>query len=162
MSKARDIRRRDRYARQGTSRALRTAGLLLIALGLCVPVDPAVAGPAGESIAAGDVSVHRRGNKTKIWASDGAIIDWHQGFDIAPRETVRFFQPGAFAQVLNRDHSNNATMIGGRLSSNGTVMIANPYGVFVGKRARLNVGRLVAAAGDISNQDFFICNSRRS
>ena len=45
-------------------------------------------------------------------------------------------------------------MIDGKLSANGTVMITNPYGIFIGGSARLNVGHLIAAAGNISNEDF--------
>ncbi|MFP8874498.1 MAG: filamentous hemagglutinin N-terminal domain-containing protein, partial [Myxococcota bacterium] len=130
------------------------AVLLLATLGMFAQTQPVAGGPAGESIAAGDVSITRRGDATKIRASDGAIIDWHQGFDIAPHESVRFFQPGAWAQVLNRDHSNDATKIGGRLSANGTVVITNPYGVYIGGQAQLNDGHLIAAAGQISNEDF--------
>ena len=160
MSGQKNIQKRQTGVQAGGRRL--AAVLLLATLAVFAQTPPVVAGPAGESIAAGDVNITRRGDATKIRASDGAIIDWHQGFDIAPHESVRFLQPGAWAQVLNRDHSNDATQIGGRLSANGTVVIANPYGVYIGGQARLNVGHLIGAAGHISNEDFLAGSLRFS
>ena len=129
------------------------AAILAVAL-LLVANGRALANPAGEAIVAGSVNIQRQQDLTRIEASDGAIIDWHGGFDIGSKETVEFLQPGSFAHVLNRDFSLNATQIDGRLLANGHVTIANPFGIYFGDTAIVDVGHLVAAAGHISNDDF--------
>ncbi|MFP6661483.1 MAG: filamentous hemagglutinin N-terminal domain-containing protein, partial [Myxococcota bacterium] len=118
----------------------------------------ALANPGGEEIAAGAVQIERAEALTRIQASDGAIIDWHGGFSIGAGETVEFIQPDAFSEVLNRDYSNDASRIDGSLFANGRVTIANPFGVFIGEHALVDVAHLTAAAGHVSERDFLAGN----
>jgi len=94
-----------------------------------------------------------------VLSADNTIINY-TGFDIASNESVRFVQPGADARVLNRVNSPDPTRINGSLSANGQVFIVNPAGVFFGNGAVVDVGRLYAAAGSISNEDFLAGRNR--
>ncbi|MDH3212312.1 MAG: filamentous hemagglutinin N-terminal domain-containing protein, partial [Myxococcales bacterium] len=128
--------------------------LALVALLVTLPVIPAgQAAPRGDRVVRGTVDVVRDGSLTQITASDGAIIDF-DGFDILAHETVRFLQPSEAARVLNRVLGPDATRIDGSLIANGQVYIVNPSGVFFGGSAVVDVGRLVAAAGHLSDDDF--------
>ncbi|MDH3213365.1 MAG: filamentous hemagglutinin N-terminal domain-containing protein, partial [Myxococcales bacterium] len=127
-------------------------------LALALAVQPlltaaAMASPEGAQVVHGDVSFSNQGDLTVIHASDRSIIDY-TGFDIAGHETVQFIQPSDMARVLNRIQSALPTQIDGALLANGQVYIVNPAGVFFGEGAVVDVGRLVAAAANISNEDF--------
>ena len=63
---------------------------------------PALAGPEGENVIAGDVApVIRDGNATTIVQhSNDAIIEWDD-FDIGVNESVEFVQPGDWARVTS-------------------------------------------------------------
>jgi hypothetical protein len=56
--------------------------------------------------------------------------------------------------VLNRVLGTDPTQIDGSLLANGLVYIVNPAGVFFGGKAIIDVGGLIAAAGDLSDADF--------
>ncbi len=149
--------------RTGARRAARpararraVAWLVLAALALFPPGLPAAwAGPSGHHVVEGEVDVRYEGKLTVIDSeSDAAIIDWSGGFDIAPDETVRVEQPHDAARLMNKVLDDDPTRIDGRLEGNGLIYIVNPYGVFIGGKAEVDVGGLIAAAGEISNDDF--------
>src|SRR5262249_8636223 len=141
--------------------SLRTPGRLTLlaalagtALSLSSPwVRSALADPRGAQVVAGNVSIRQNGNRTVIRASNGSIINYQQ-FNIAPNEIVKFIQPGANAQVLNRITGNAPTTIQGSLFANGQVFFINPAGVTFSSSAVVNVGGIVAAAANISDADF--------
>ncbi|MGH0030545.1 MAG: filamentous hemagglutinin N-terminal domain-containing protein [Myxococcota bacterium] len=112
------------------------------------------AAPQGHEVVFGDVRFHQNadGSVTVIHASDGSIIEY-ASFDIFAGELVKFVQPGADARVLNRVFGD-ATHIQGTLEANGIVYILNPAGIFLDGDPVIEVGGLVAAAGDMTNQDF--------
>jgi len=144
-------------ANQSRTRTRRTA--LLAGPLVTVMCVPALGGPEGERVVAGRADFAREGSHTTIRAADNTIINY-TGFDIASNESVRFVQPGADARVLNRVNSPDPTRINGSLSANGQVFIVNPAGVFFGNGAVVDVGRLYAAAGSISNEDFLAGRNR--
>jgi fibronectin-binding autotransporter adhesin len=113
----------------------------------------AVAGPEGATVIRGDVSITRNGAETLIRAGRDSIINY-RNFDIGASETVRFMQPDAQSRVLNRIYSAAPTRIDGSLLANGRVYIVNPAGVMFSGSARVDVNRLYAAAGNISDNDF--------
>ena len=121
-----DIVKRERIACAPWRQLAAVVGLAAFFFCVGSLAQTATAGPRGENIAAGEVNINRHGSNTQITASDGAIIEWRDGFDIPANESVRFLQPGSWASVLNKDYSNNATMIDGLLSANGTVIVTNP------------------------------------
>lgn len=130
---------------------LRTA-LSISLIGLLV-APPAWAGPKGERVVSGKADVSRKGKRTKIKTGDRSIIEW-DSFDIGKDEKVRFAQPGKKSRVLNRVMSTDMTRIDGKLKGNGQIYIVNPEGVFFGGEAVVDVGRLVAVGGSLTNDDF--------
>ena len=92
--------------------------------------------------------------KLSITASDGAIISYPNGFDISSGETVQFIQPSTSARVLNQIYGENASQINGNLQSNGHVYLLNSAGIIFGENSVVEVGKLSAIAGSLSNSDF--------
>ncbi len=145
MRNPRPIRRRTRQT---------TAWLALAALLYAPPGVPvAHAGVEGENVVAGDVSIERLGDLVRITASDGSIIEMDR-LSVLSGETLQFLQPSEAARVLNRVLGVDPTKIEGNLLANGQVYILNASGIFFGGNAVVDVGRLVAGAGQISNADF--------
>ncbi len=120
---------------------------------------PAWAGPEGEQVVRGNVTISRDGTQTLIRASDRSIINF-RNFDIGANESVRFVQPSRDASVLNRISSANPTRIDGTLSANGRVYLMNPAGVLFGANSRVDVARLYAVAGQLADADFLRGNDR--
>lgn len=109
--------------------------------------------PSGTEIVTGQASLARTGIELRITASDGAILN-HAAFEVAAGETVRFLQPGVEARVLNRILSSSPSRINGNLLANGHVYLVNPAGVLFGDGAVVEVGKLHAIAGRLSDDDF--------
>ncbi|MCZ6836337.1 MAG: filamentous hemagglutinin N-terminal domain-containing protein, partial [Planctomycetota bacterium] len=121
---------------------------------LCTLLAPVTsADVTGEQVISGNVRFVRHGNRIRIYASDGSIINYN-AFNIDSDQLVRFLQPGADARVLNRILGPGPTMIQGTLLANGNVFFANPAGVIFGANSIVNVGGIYAAAANISNTDF--------
>ncbi len=85
--------------------------------------------------------------------TDTAIIEW-TNFDIVKDETVTFNQPDAMSKVLNRVNSNDKTIIDGFLHGNGIVYVINKSGVYFHENGVVDTAGFVAAAGNITNEDF--------
>ncbi len=139
-----------------TDGVMRRSLQCFLVAGICASL--ASAGPEGAEIVNGTATFVHNGVLTRIWVSDGAIINY-ASFNIATGETVRFIQPGANARVLNRILGAEPTRIDGNLISNGQVYMVNPAGVVFGQGAVVNVGALYAAAANISDQDFVAGNN---
>ena len=120
---------------------------------LAVNPPAAHALPAVAETVAGSVSVQNVGLKElQITAGDGAILH-HHSFDVAADETVRFVQPSADARVLNRILSTSSpSQIDGKLIGNGHVYLLNSSGVIFGKGSVVEVGKLHAVAGSLTNE----------
>ena len=61
---------------------------------------------------------------------------------------------GRGSSVLNYTRSTNAFRLSGRVDSNGTVVFANPYGVYVDGSAVIDVGSFVAIGANVSQGAF--------
>ena len=109
--------------------------------------------PEGAEVINGNVSITQSGATTAIHASDNSIINY-QSFDIHSNETVQFIQPDSSSRVLNRITGAFPTQIDGSLLANGHVYISNPAGIYIGAGAFIDVGKLTAAVGTITNEDF--------
>lgn len=137
-----------RFARRLSTMALLT-GFLLSSVSA-----PALAGPSGGRIIAGQGSIGQNGTASTInQSTDRLIIEW-QNFDTNSNESVRFNQPSSSASVLNRIISGNATVFDGSLFANGNVVIVNGAGIHFGPNSRVDVGSLIASTADISNSNF--------
>ncbi|WP_437185267.1 filamentous hemagglutinin N-terminal domain-containing protein [Planctomicrobium sp. SH668] len=116
---------------------------------------PALALPQGGQMVGGQASIATTGHQTTITQStQRGIINW-QSFDIGQSEGVHFQQPSAASVTLNRvTGGGGASQLLGNLTANGTVMLVNPQGTFIGPNASVNVGSFLATTSDISNDRF--------
>ncbi|MBK7262569.1 MAG: filamentous hemagglutinin N-terminal domain-containing protein [Rubrivivax sp.] len=131
----------------------RLALAVALALGGTSPWVLAQALPSGASVVQGQASIVTQGQQMTISNSANAVLNW-QSFSIGAGSSVRFEQPSASSQVLNRVLGRDATQIAGRLSSNGGVWLVNPFGVMFGPGARVDVANLVASTLNISDADW--------
>jgi filamentous hemagglutinin family protein len=106
-----------------------------------------------KNVAAGSARFSERGNVMTVRAADRTVINYRR-FDIDPGGTVRFVQPSRDSRVLNRIDAVAPSRIDGKLLANGSVYFVNPAGVTFGPNAIVNVGKIYAAAGNISDSDF--------
>ncbi len=85
---------------------------------------------------------------------DKAILNW-ETFNVGRDTTVDFEQQSNWA-ALNRvnDPQARPSQIQGRIQGDGTVMVVNRNGVVFSGSSQVNVRNLVAAAADISDQQF--------
>ncbi|MEO6280869.1 YDG domain-containing protein [Roseateles sp.] len=109
--------------------------------------------PSGLQVAAGQASAQTQGGVLTVTNSANAILNW-QSFSIGTQNAVRFVQPSASSQVLNRVTGSDPSAILGSLSSNGRVWLLNPNGVLFGQGARVDVAGLVTSTLNIANEDW--------
>lgn len=83
-----------------------------------------------------------------------AILNWNR-FDVGRNTTVQFQQKASDA-VLNRVVGAQAapSQIQGAIKGDGTVMVVNQNGVVFSGSSQINVRNLVAAAANITNEQF--------
>jgi filamentous hemagglutinin family protein len=145
------------YSSHHSSHRIRFTTMTAVAA-LMVLHRPALAGPEGGSVVAGQAGISQSGSVTNInQSTDKAIINW-QSFSVGAKETVNFNQPGASSVTLNRVIGNETSVISGALNANGQVFIVNSAGVLFSKGSQVNVGGLVASTRDIANSDFMAGN----
>ena len=115
----------------------------------------ALAGPSGEQVQQGAVTVARPDGATTTvtQGSTNAVVNWHS-FSVDGQEYVQFVQPGANAAILNRVVGGNASQILGRIDANGRVFLVNPQGVYFGAGAQVDTAGFAASALDINDDDF--------
>ncbi|MEQ1851697.1 MAG: filamentous hemagglutinin N-terminal domain-containing protein, partial [Chthoniobacteraceae bacterium] len=109
--------------------------------------------PQGEQVQSGTAVFERSAGALDIRTGERAIINY-QSFNIGAAERVSFIQPSAQSITLNRVTEPNPSHIFGTLTSNGQIVLANPYGIFFESGSVINVGGIIAAAGHISDSDF--------
>jgi filamentous hemagglutinin family protein len=116
---------------------------------------PALALPQGGQVVGGQASIATSGSQTTVTQSTHrGIINW-QSFDIGHGEGVHFQQPSSASVTLNRvTGGGGASQLLGSLTANGTVMLVNPQGTFIGPNASVNVGSFLATTSDIDNSRF--------
>jgi filamentous hemagglutinin family protein len=139
---------------EAATRAARGAVALVAAALLVLPPSVAFAAPQGAQVQHGSASFETQGSTTVIRTSTPVTIIDYKSFDIGRSEAVHIHQPNAASRVMNKVLPTDPTRIDGELWSNGQVYILNAAGIFFGNDAVVDVGRLVAAAGSLSNADF--------
>ncbi len=132
----------------------------ITAIGL-LAVEPAHALPQGGQVVGGAASISSAGSQLTVQQStQRAVINW-QNFDISAGEHVVFQQPSASSVTLNRVTGGmGASQLLGNLTANGTLMLVNPNGVFIGPSAQINVGSIVATSADIPTERFMAGDDR--
>lgn len=88
-------------------------------------------------------------------ATQRAIIDW-KSFNISRDSEVIFRQPNSTASALNRIYSADPSIIQGKLTANGQVLLINQNGILFDRGAQINTQSLIAATLNLkmSNADF--------
>ncbi|MFW6107375.1 MAG: filamentous hemagglutinin N-terminal domain-containing protein, partial [bacterium] len=129
-----------------------------LALLLLATAFPQAAWPGGDHIRVRNVAHGRAtfewdGGDATIRVSDDAIINYLR-FDIPGGAKVRFVQPSRHSRVLNRILSASPSRIDGGLYANGIVYLVNPAGITFGPHAVVDVARLYAVAGQMTDADF--------
>ncbi|MFY9459364.1 MAG: filamentous hemagglutinin N-terminal domain-containing protein, partial [Aquabacterium commune] len=116
------------------------------------PLALAVAGLAGAAGAApftgvqttDNVQISQQGQTTTLTQTAPVGIVRTEGFGIGATEAVRALQPTAQSTLWIDVTGAARSDILGSLTANGRVLISNPYGIYFGAGAQINVGALVA------------------
>lgn len=91
---------------------------------------------------------------TEIVQSSARAIVHASDFNIAPNHIVNVVQPNPSAWMLARVFGP-ATRIDGTLTANGSLILLNPNGVFIGPTGQVSVGGMFAASTlTLSNANF--------
>ena len=168
--------RRAADAKNGIFSTFRQVGqfrlpLLALAGAALIAAAPAHANPKGGQVVGGSATITQTtpaptpssqaapapttGSQLYIdQTTNRAVIDW-QSFSIAPGEQTSFHQPAPSSMTLNRVVSpNDPSVIAGRLSANGQIVLINQNGITFSKGAEVNVNSILATTTDISNANF--------
>ena len=86
-------------------------------------------------------------------ATQKAIVDYSH-FNIPEGGSVQFIQPNSNAAILNRITGADPSLLNGTLTANGQVFFVNPAGVTFGANSVIRADVFMAAAGQMSNEDF--------
>ena len=110
--------------------------------------------PVFNGLTSGNATISQSGSQlTVTQTTNSASLNW-SSFDIGSQAGVTFDQPGAGSIALNRILSSDGSLILGRLTANGQVILINPNGIVFGDGAQVNVGGLIASTLNISDTDF--------
>ena len=110
--------------------------------------------PVGGTVVAGEATIESSAFNTTINTQSMRTIVEFESFDIANSRSVIINQPTASSAFLGRITNGAPTIIEGPLSSNGQVFLINRAGVTFASSTVIDVGRLVASTGNLSNEDF--------
>lgn len=125
----------------------------VVATGLAASPLAAQNLPQAPTVVRGQASFTTQGQQLTVTNSANAIVNW-QSFSVGAGHAVRFEQPHASSQVLNRVLGRDPSQILGQISSNGGVWLLNPYGVVFGAGARVDVASLVVSTLAIGDDDW--------
>src|SRR5215472_13490336 len=134
---------------------IRSGLLALTGVSVLAAASSAYANPKGGQVSAGSAAITQTSSSRLdiVQSTDRAAIDW-QSFSIAPNEQTNFQQPAPTSMTLNRVAPGDPSVIAGRLTANGGVVLVNPSGITFSKGAVVDVNSLVATPTDISNANF--------
>jgi filamentous hemagglutinin family protein len=118
-----------------------------------LPASLAWANPQGQQVVRGSATFNTNGNTLTVTNTPGAAINW-QSFSIKANETTHFQQANSASSVLNRVIQNNPSELLGKLTSNGKVVLVNPFGITVGKGAAVDTAGFTASTLNISDADW--------
>ncbi|MHA7879564.1 MAG: two-partner secretion domain-containing protein [Saccharospirillum sp.] len=107
------------------------------------------AAPAGGNVQQGEAQISSGTHTQVLQSTQEAEIHW-SSFDIGLDESVTFHVPDSSSYTLNQIHDFKPSEIYGNLTSNGTVILANPNGLYFGASASVNVNALVATSAQVT------------
>lgn len=112
------------------------------------------ANPIDGVVAGGGATISEVGKKLEVLqTTDRVVIDW-RSFSIAPGEQTQFTQPSNSSIALNRVNDVNPSVIAGKLSANGNIILVNPNGVFFSNTSVVDVNSIVATTASIDPSKF--------
>jgi filamentous hemagglutinin family protein len=118
-----------------------------------LPATLAWANPQGQQVMRGQATFQSNGNTLTVTNTPGAAINW-QSFSIKANETTHFQQANSSSSVLNRVVNNNPSELLGNLTSNGKVVLINPFGITVGRGAAVDTAGFTASTLNITDADW--------
>jgi filamentous hemagglutinin family protein len=109
--------------------------------------------PQGGAVVAGQASIETpsQGHLVVRQGSARAVIDW-RSFSIGAGEHTQFVQPSTSSVALNRVTGPDPSVIAGRLSANGRIVLQNEAGVTFSEGAQVNAASLLATTSRIDAQ----------
>lgn len=144
----------------GRSKSLFNVGRSFLAAAAAMAVTPLIANPTPgalpslREVRAGSASVQVSGSRMDVnQASRQASLDW-DNFNVGSSAEVRFNQPDSKSVSFNRVLGSDPSVIAGKLSSNGRVVLTNAQGILFAPGSEVNVGSLVASALQNASGDF--------
>ncbi len=139
----------------GIAAARRINYLLPAAVALLGWIAVASGNPQNGQVVGGQATITNSAPNTLTinQATPKAAIDW-QSFNIAPNETTQFIQPSVSAVALNRVKAGDPSVIAGRLTANGQLVLINPSGIVFSKGAQVDVNALLATTTNITTENF--------
>ncbi len=147
-----NARRRDRVALLCTT-ALQAAAVLVLSTPAIAQLAPN-ARPTGGQVVGGQVGISQNAQTTTVQQSSQlGAVNW-QSFNVGSAHAVQFQQPNAAATTLNRVVGPDPSMIAGKITANGNVVLVNQSGVVFSKGAQVDVNGLIVTSTNISNQNF--------
>lgn len=124
------------------------ASVILLTLSVRILANP----QGGEIVAGSATIVPSDVHQIITQESEKAVIDW-RSFDIGPNQITEFKQPEN-GITLNRVIEANPSLIDGQLKANGQIWLINPWGMIIGKDAKIDVAGLLATTANIETQNF--------
>ena len=122
-------------------------------VGLAVTQNKAHAAPTGGNVVGGSANITVSGAQTNInQSTNRAAIDWNS-FSVAPNESVNFTVPNGGA-TLNRVVGNQASLIQGTVTSNGSLYLVNPNGLVFDTGSNVSAQNFIATTSDINPTQF--------
>ncbi len=145
-------RRRDRRGLLGTT-ALQAVTVLVLAQPALAQLAP-TARPTGGQVVGGQVGISQSTQTTTVQqSSQHGAINW-QSYNIGASHTVQYLQPNAQASTLNRVVGPDPSVIAGKITANGNVVLVNQSGVVFEKGAQVDVQGLIVTSNNIRTADF--------
>jgi filamentous hemagglutinin family protein len=137
------------------ARALR--GLLLAGTAL-MPLSAFAQAPEARPdlgrVVVGGITIEQDAARTAITQTQRrGIVEWRR-FDVGRDHRVEFRQPDSRAVTLNRVEARDPSLIAGRITANGQVVIVNRSGVVFQQGAQVDAAGLVVTTADIADENF--------
>ena len=133
-------------------RAILLAGTALVPLSAFAQAPDAR--PELGRVVVGGITIEQDAARTAVTQTQArGIVEWRR-FDVGRDHTVDFRQPDARAVTLNRVEARDPSLVAGRITANGQVVIVNRSGVVFQQGAQVEAAGLVVTTADIADENF--------
>ncbi len=110
--------------------------------------------PQGGEVVGGSATITQSTGSTVIdQSSQRTAINW-QSFNVGSAATVQFNQPSSTAIAVNQVVSANPSIIAGKISANGQIVLVNQSGVVFTHGAQVNAESIVVSTSSVATKDF--------